>query len=120
MIGCPLGAIVKSLVFQLETTEELIMVLVSGQNHVDTHHLSKQIMACVQPAKPATILTKTGYPVGAVPPLALNNSQPVYMDADLLQYDQVWASAGAKHIVVGFTPADLQSITCARVESLKA
>lgn len=119
LINSPLGAIVKSLVFQEETSCKLIMVLVSGQNRADPQALSKLTGEKVRPAQPEVILAETGYPVGSVPPLGLQGEHLVVMDADLLGFEQVWASAGAEHILFGLTPKALQGITLARVEHIK-
>lgn len=119
LVGCPLGAIVKSLVFQKHTSGDLFLALVSGQNRADTHILGHIAGDDVQPAPAEVVLAETGYPVGAVPPIGMPGEYPVVMDADLMQYPQVWASAGAEHILMALMPADLQALTQAQVERIK-
>jgi Cys-tRNA(Pro) deacylase len=119
LIGCPLGAIVKSLVFEQVTSGELMMVLVSGINRADLQALHKITGEKVKPAHPETVLAETGYPVGAVPPMGLQGNQLVVMDADLLLFEQVWASAGAEHILMGISPGDLQRFVNGQIYTIK-
>ena len=118
LLGCPMGAIVKSLVFQRQASGELLMVLVSGKNRADIQKMNQLIATEVRPAKPKTVLAFTGYPVGAVPPFGIKGHFPVIMDGDLLDYEHVWASAGAENMLMELNSSDLQRLTQARVESV--
>ena len=118
LIGCSLGAIVKSLVFEKQTSGDILFVLVSGKNRVDLDIISQIVGDRVRPAQPATVLEKTGYPVGAVPPIGVKETFPVIMDADLLLHEHVWASAGAEHILMCVSPRAVQEIVHARVEQI--
>jgi len=119
LVGCPLGAIVKSLVFQKQNSGGILLALVSGQNRADTQILSRLAGEPVQTAKPDVVLATTGYPVGAVPPFGVEGDYPVMMDADLLQFSQVWASAGVENILMALSPTALQALTHARLEQIK-
>jgi Cys-tRNA(Pro) deacylase len=119
LIGCTLGAIVKSLVFEKQTSSDILLVLVSGVNRADLDVVSQIVGDRVQPAQPATVLEKTGYPVGAVPPIGVKETIPVIMDADLMLHDRVWASAGAENILVRFDPVDLLSLTKGKIKIIK-
>lgn len=119
LIGCPLGAIVKSLVFEKQTSGDILFVLVSGKNRVDLDLVSQIIGESVRPARPATVLEKTGYPVGAVPPIGVTGDVPVIVDKDLMLYEHVWASAGAENILIKFDPADLLDLSKGKIEAIK-
>lgn len=119
LVGCPLGAIVKSLVFEQVTSGELMMVLVSGKNRADLQALHKITGEKVKPARPETVLAETGYPVGAVPPIGLQGHHLAVMDADLLLFEQVWASSGAENILMGISPTDLQRLVNGLVYTIK-
>ncbi len=119
LVGCPLGAIVKSLVFRKQASGDLFLALVSGQNRADVQILGTLVGDSVQPAPAEVVLAETGYPVGAVPPVGMPGNYPVVMDADLMQFPQVWASAGADHIVIRVNPVDLQRLTKAQVKTIK-
>lgn len=95
------------------------MVLVSGKNRADLQKLNQVIGEEVQPAKPNTVLAMTGYPVGAVPPIGVKGTVLVIMDADLMLYEHVWASAGSSNILVKIKSQNLLKITDGLIETLK-
>lgn len=119
LLGCPLGAIVKSLVFQADSTGEMALVLVSGENRADIDLLRHLISRPVRPAAPGAVHRATGYSVGAVPPFGLKGEYRTIIDADLMAYEQVWGSAGSVRILLGITPQDLQKLTRGHVERIK-
>lgn len=119
LLGCPLGAIVKSLVFQKKSGCELVLVLVSGKNRVDIDKLTALVGAQVAVAKPETVLSKTGYAVGAVPPIGIKAVKQTILDADLTGYEHIWASAGALNILMRLTPEDLCNLTNCQIEEIK-
>lgn len=107
LIGCPLGAIVKSLFFVAPETGEYFLILTSGKNRVSEKRLQGQIRQSLVQAEPDVVLEKTGFPIGGVPPLGHKDRFKALLDHDLMQYEQVWASAGAIHSVFGIQPGDL-------------
>ena len=119
LLGCPLGAVVKSLVFQNVENGRIALVLVSGENRVDINQLSQILGFKIQPAKPGDIQTLTGYPVGAVPPIGVQTNYPVIIDADLMSHKAVWASAGSVHTLVQVKSNDLRTLTQGRVEKIQ-
>lgn len=119
LLGCTLGAIVKSLVFVKKSSNTLFLVLVSGINRVDLKSVGKIVNDKVVPAPPEFVLLKTGYPVGAVPPIGFNNLKPVIMDIELAQYEEVWASAGAKNILMGISTKGIQTINNGQFAQIK-
>lgn len=119
LICCPLGAIVKSLFFVAEQSEDYLLVLTSGENRVSSRRLLEHLQQPAKPASPATVLEKTGFPVGGVPPFGHKSRFPVLMDIDLMQYDQIWASAGSIHTVMGMTPQDLINLSRAELCDIK-
>ncbi len=119
LLSCPLGAIVKSLVFEMTASDRLLLALVSGQNRADLQKLSTLAREPVRVAAPKTVLAKTGFPVGAVPPCGLEGISQTYIDADLMSFQHVWASAGAENILVRLNPADLINLTTGKVETIK-
>jgi len=119
LIGCPLGAVVKSLVFQKDSTGEILLVLVSGKNRVDMEKLNALVGERTHPASPQMVIKKTGYPVGAVPPFGISGALPVFIDEDLQGYDLVWGSAGTVNILLGIAPGDLQYISGGQIVIIK-
>jgi Cys-tRNA(Pro) deacylase len=110
-IGCALGQIVKSLVFTVDG--ETVVALVSGDNQLDVVKLGAAAgsTAKAKRADADTVRAATGFPIGGVPPFGHSTDLPVFVDADLLQYDVVWAAAGTPHTVFAVGPGDLVGAT---------
>lgn len=108
-VGCPVAAIVKSLVFLLD--DEPILVLVSGANRVDTESLGAQLGGTIGKADARTVKQVTGYSIGGVPPLAHASRLRTVIDEDLLALDVVWAAAGTAMSVFALSPADLKRLS---------
>ncbi len=117
-IGVSVGQIVKSLVFGVDS--EIVMALVSGSNQLD----EKKLAAAAGGAKCSrvdadAVRAATGYPIGGVPPFGHSTQLRVFVDPDLLQYDEVWAAAGTWNDVFGAAPADIVRVTGGVVTDLK-
>ncbi|MGA1361811.1 MAG: YbaK/EbsC family protein [Ilumatobacteraceae bacterium] len=56
---------------------------------------------------------------GGVPPLGHSTQLRVFVDPDLLQYDEVWAAAGTWNDNFGAAPADIVSVAGDMVTDLK-
>lgn len=107
LLECPLGAIVKSLIFEGEKINPFLLVLVSGKNRADLEMISTLVGEKVRPAPPDKVIEKTAYLVGSVPPIGITGNFQTIIDYDLLQYETVWASAGADNTLVGLSSMDL-------------
>ena len=117
-IGVSVGQIVKSLVFGVDS--EIVMALVSGSNQLD----EKKLALAAGGAKCSrvdadAVRAATGYPIGGVPPLGLATKLRIFMDPDLLQYDEVWAAAGTWNDVFPISPSDLVSASHGVVVELR-
>ena len=117
-IGVSVGQIVKSLVFGVDS--EIVMALVSGSNQLD----EKKLAAAAGGAKCSrvdadAVRAATGYPIGGVPPFGHATQLRVFVDPDLLQYDEVWAAAGTWNDNFGAAPADIVRVADGVVTDLK-
>jgi len=117
-IGVTVGQIVKSLVFGVDN--EIVMALVSGSNQLD----EKKLAAAAGGAKCSrvdadSVRAATGYPIGGVPPFGHSTQLRVFVDPDLLQYDEVWAAAGTWNDNFGAAPADIVRVAGGVVTDLK-
>jgi prolyl-tRNA editing enzyme YbaK/EbsC (Cys-tRNA(Pro) deacylase) len=117
--GCAVGQIVKSLVFQGHYSGQLYLLLVSGSNMVDMDKAAAQAGQELDRADPRLVRERTGFAIGGVAPVGHMELCPVLMDEDLLQYETVWAAAGAPNAVFAVNPAKLQQATQARVAELR-
>ncbi|MDW6022958.1 YbaK/EbsC family protein [Mesorhizobium sp. BAC0120] len=105
--GCTVGQIVKSLVFQGERSSRLYLFLVSGANQLD---LAKAAALTGEPlvrADPRHVRDETGFAIGGVAPIGHRIAIAAFADDALLQYDRVWAAAGAHDAVFAAEPAAL-------------
>jgi len=59
------------------------------------------------------------YAIGGVPPFGHSTQLRVFVDPDLLQYDEVWAAAGTWNDVLPIAPDDLVRASGAVVTDLK-
>jgi prolyl-tRNA editing enzyme YbaK/EbsC (Cys-tRNA(Pro) deacylase) len=112
-IGCPVEAIVKSLVF--EAGGAPLLVLVSGPNRVDTAALGARLGMTIGKADAAVVKSATGYSIGGVPPLGFPSPLRTVIDEDLLELDVVWAAAGSATSVFPIGPADLARLARAEI-----
>ena len=117
-IGVVVGQIVKSLVFGVDN--EIVMALVSGSNQLD----EKKLAAAAGGAKCSrvdadAVRAATGYPIGGVPPFGHATQLRVFVDPDLLQYDEVWAAAGTWNDNFGAAPVDIVRVSGGVVTDLK-
>ncbi len=119
LLNCPLGAVVKSLVFKEISGEKTLLVLVSGSNRVDLDALTNIVGAAVKPAHPRHVQALTGYEVGAVPPFGVNREVQTIIDADLMTYDHLWAAAGCANILIRIASSDLYKFTGGQVNIIK-
>jgi prolyl-tRNA editing enzyme YbaK/EbsC (Cys-tRNA(Pro) deacylase) len=118
-VGCSLGQIVKSLIFQGAASGKPILVLTSGANRVNEALLSQYAGEAIQRADPDFVRQATGFAIGGVPPLGHASPMETYLDEDLLQYPSLWAAGGAPGAVFELTPAQLQQITSGNVRKVK-
>jgi Cys-tRNA(Pro) deacylase len=105
-IGVQVGQIVKSLIFGVDG--EVVLAYVSGANQLD----EKKLAAAAGGAKCSrvdadVVREATGFPIGGVPPFGHSTHLRVFIDPDLLQYDEVWAAAGTWNDVFAIEPRRL-------------
>jgi Cys-tRNA(Pro) deacylase len=117
-IGVTVGQIVKSLVFGVDG--EIVMALVSGSNQLDEKKLALAAggSKCKRVDADA-VREATGYAIGGVPPFGHSTQLRVFVDPDLLQYDEVWAAAGTWNDNFGAAPADIVRVAGGVVTDLK-
>ena len=114
-LGIRVAQIVKSLVFRGRETGRPVLVLAGGANRVDPNKISRLLSEPVEMADAAYVREKTGFAIGAVPPVGHAERPEAFVDEDLLLEEEVWASAGHTHVVFGLEPAELVRLTGARV-----
>ncbi|MEO1199214.1 MAG: YbaK/EbsC family protein [Pseudomonadota bacterium] len=106
--GCNVAEIVKSLVFTGADSGQPILLLVSGVNRVDETGVAEHIGETLTRADAKRVREVTGFAIGGVAPIGQLTQIPVYLDQDLLQFDRVWAAAGAPNTVFSVSPQALK------------
>jgi prolyl-tRNA editing enzyme YbaK/EbsC (Cys-tRNA(Pro) deacylase) len=117
-IGVEVGQIVKSLIFAVDG--EVVLAYVSGSNQLDEARLAGAAggTECAR-VDADTVREVTGFPIGGVPPFGHATSLRIFIDPDLLAYDEVWAAAGTWDDVFAIAPADLVRASGGAVVDLK-
>ena len=109
-LGCEVGAIANSLIFNGDGTP--VLILTSGAHRVDTAKLAAELgLGKLKRATPEFVKEHTGQSIGGVAPVG--HPQPVrtLVDSTLDQYDVVWAAAGIPHSVFPTTYKELLRLT---------
>ena len=112
-LGCEVGAIANSLVF--DTGEGPVLVLTSGSHRVDTAATAARIgVPRLRRASPDFVREHTGQVIGGVSPLGHPSPVPTFLDRTLADHEVVWAAAGHPAAVFSTTYAELLALTGAR------
>jgi len=109
-LGCEVGAIANSLLFDAGGTPALI--LTSGAHRVDTEATAARIGAPrLDRAAPAFVREHTGQVIGGVSPIGHPAPVPTWIDSWLRKYDVIWAAAGHPAAVFSTSYVELVSMT---------
>jgi prolyl-tRNA editing enzyme YbaK/EbsC (Cys-tRNA(Pro) deacylase) len=108
-IGTTVAQIAKSMVFM--AGDHPVLVITSGTNRVSTDKLGDLVGGVVSRADADAVRTHTGFPIGGVPPIGHNNDLQIFVDEDLLQFEEIWAAAGTPRAVFPTTPKELVRMT---------
>jgi Cys-tRNA(Pro) deacylase len=118
-VGCKIGQIVKSLIFEGKKSHQPILVVASGVNRVNEKTLGRHVAEPVKMAGADYVRETTGFAIGGVPPVGHRNRLKTFIDEDLLLYEEIWAAAGTPHAVFKLTPDQLKMITNGTIISVK-
>ncbi|HET7690308.1 MAG TPA: YbaK/EbsC family protein [Nocardioidaceae bacterium] len=109
-LGCEVGAIANSLVFDADGRPALI--LTSGGHRVDTAKVAAELgVAKLGRATPEFVREHTGHVIGGVSPIDHPRPVPTYLDRSLAQYDEIWAAAGHPAAVFSTSYDELLAMT---------
>jgi prolyl-tRNA editing enzyme YbaK/EbsC (Cys-tRNA(Pro) deacylase) len=116
-VGCTVAQIAKSIV--LRSGEQVVLVVASGPNRVDLAKIAAAIGAPVKSADGRWVRDVTGFAIGGVPPVGHTANVRIFIDADLMALDLVWAAAGSPRHVFRTTPQELARMTGGEVMEVK-
>lgn len=108
-VGCPVSAIVKSLVFVVD--DEPVVALVPGDLRLDTARLAQAAGGSrARRASLDEVREATGYAAGGTPPFGHATGLRVFADPTLKRNDPVWAAAGTPTTVIPISISDLDRL----------
>ena len=92
-LGCAVGAIANSLLFDAGGSP--VLILTSGSHRVDTGTVAAGIgVPALRRASPEFVREHTGQVIGGVSPVGHPVPVPTYIDPWLRGHDELWAAAG--------------------------
>lgn len=113
-LGVDEHRVIKTLVMEDEHAKPLI-VLMHGDRKVSTRNLARQIGAKrVEPCKPEVANRHSGYLVGGTSPFGTRKAMPVYVEASILDLDEIWLNGGRRGFLVSLSPSVLQPLLGAK------
>ncbi|MEP9380946.1 YbaK/EbsC family protein [Nocardioides sp. KR10-350] len=109
-LGCEVGAIANSLLFDAGGTP--VLILTSGAHRVDTAKAAATIgVERLKRAGPEFVHQHTGQRIGGVSPIGHPAPVPTYVDSWLRRHPVVWAAAGHPAAVFSTTYDELLALT---------
>jgi Cys-tRNA(Pro) deacylase len=113
-LGVQPAQIVKSLLFLIR--DEPVLVIACGDTPVDRRALANRFGVGKKQIKLAdaeTVLARTGYAVGGVPPFGHRQPAPVLLDRAVRVWDVIYAGGGDDRTLLRITPDELARATSA-------
>jgi prolyl-tRNA editing enzyme YbaK/EbsC (Cys-tRNA(Pro) deacylase) len=109
-LGCEVGAIANSLVFDCDG--EPLLVMASGADRVDTELLARVLgAAAIKKANPQLVRSATGQVIGGVAPTGHPTRLRTVVDETLARYPVIWTAAGTPDSVMSMTYEQLLAVT---------
>ncbi len=116
--GCTVAQIAKSIVFKAPEGVP-VLVITSGVNRVDIGKVGALLGAEPGKADADFVRGATGYAIGGVPPLGHAGPVRIFIDADLMRFDEIWAAAGTPKCVFKLAPGELEAMTGGSVADIR-
>jgi prolyl-tRNA editing enzyme YbaK/EbsC (Cys-tRNA(Pro) deacylase) len=109
-LGCEVGAIANSLVFDCDG--EPLLVMASGAHRVDTDLLARALGAnAIRKADPQLVRSATDQVIGGVAPTGHPSRLRTIVDETLVQYPVIWTAAGTADSVMSMSYEQLLVLT---------
>ena len=116
-LKCEVGAIIKSLLFKAESS--FILCLVAGDKRCSLNKLKKIIaIKDISMASPGEVKDQTGYTIGGVSPVGLNNKVEILIDNSLERFIDLYAAAGHPNCIFKINFKNLQKITNGKIKEI--
>ena len=113
-LNCSEGAIVKSLL--IKTDDTFVLCLISGDKRCSLNKLKKitgKKDVCMANAE--SVKTLTGFTIGGVSPIGLNNKIEIMIDNQLSRFKDIYAAAGHPNAIFKIDLENLVRITSGKI-----
>ena len=113
-LSCEVGAIVKSLL--IKTDDTFVLCLISGDKRCSLNKLKKitgKKDVCMANAE--SVKTLTGFSIGGVSPIGLNNKIEIMIDNQLSRFKDIYAAAGHPNAIFKIDLENLVRITSGKI-----
>ena len=113
-LNCAEGAIVKSLL--IKTDDTFVLCLISGDKRCSLNKLKKitgKKDVCMANAE--SVKTLTGFTIGGVSPIGLNNKIEIMIDNQLSRFKNIYAAAGHPNAIFKIDLENLVRITSGKI-----
>ena len=113
-LSCTVGAIVKSLL--IKTDDTFVLCLISGDKRCSLNKLKKitgKKDVCMANAE--SVKTLTGFTIGGVSPIGLNNKIEIMIDNQLSRFKDIYAAAGHPNAIFKIDLENLVRITSGKI-----
>ena len=113
-LSCKVGAIVKSLL--IKTDDTFVLCLISGDKRCSLNKLKKitgKKDVCMANAE--SVKTLTGFTIGGVSPIGLNNKIEIMIDNQLSRFKDIYAAAGHPNAIFKIDLENLVRITSGKI-----
>ena len=118
-MGCAVGQIAKSLIFQGKESGAPILIIASGANRVNEKRVAAHLGEKLTKPDADFVREQTGFAIGGIPPVGHSQAIKTLIDEDLLQYEQIWAAAGHPNALFALTPDELVRMAQGAVVGVK-
>ena len=113
--GCTVAQIAKSILFRAKKSGRPVLVITSGSNRVDEKAIAAELGEKLGRADADFVRAATGFAIGGVAPLGHSGPVEIFIDRDLMAFDEIWAAAGTPFAVFRLSPDELAAMTGGRV-----
>jgi prolyl-tRNA editing enzyme YbaK/EbsC (Cys-tRNA(Pro) deacylase) len=118
-IGCEVAQIAKSIIFRALESDAPVLVIACGVNRVDETKVAAALGEKLGKADANFVRERSGFAIGGVAPIGHREPPIVFIDRDLLAFEEIWAAAGTPQAVFPLHPSDLANLTGGRVIDIK-
>jgi prolyl-tRNA editing enzyme YbaK/EbsC (Cys-tRNA(Pro) deacylase) len=118
-IGCKIEQIAKSIVFVGKNTRQPILVIASGPNRINEKKIESLISEPIEKADANFVREQTGFSIGGVPPIGHAKKLNIFIDEDLMKFEEIWSAGGTPNTVFKLTSEELLEMTRGQVINVK-